>query len=166
MSDKLNLAIDPNRLDNEWINHPSMVHEWAVKAADAQAEYDKSKSILDIVKANLDQEIRENPDDYGLTKVTEVALESAVIAEPQYAAAVKRVNEARHKLQIFQAACNALEHRKRALSLLVELWIRDYYSDPKPRAITKEAEDFEKKAIRRRGRNRRISQQEDEGKDD
>ena len=89
-----------------------------------------------------------------------------MLTQPEYKAAVKAVNVARHDLAVANAAVNALEHRKRSLSLLVELWIREYYTaDATPRPRSAEAEEFGKKAARTRVR-RRVDADEVERDDD
>jgi len=150
---ELRLEIDRLKLDQEWTEQPSLFHTWAIKAADAQAEYDQEKSKLELTKSELYQQIREEPTAFGLSdKMTENLVGNTVITQPEHNAAVRRCNKARHGLEIAKAAVNALEHRKRALSLLVELWLRDYYSEATVNASTDEGDEYRKRATRSRGR--------------
>ena len=158
---ELNLTIDRLRLEEEWVRQPNQYHNWAVLAADAQAEYDTAKSRLEVVKAELYRDIRDDPDGYDLTKVTEVALNNTIPLQPEFQMAVKRVNEAKHDLEVVKAAVDALEHKKRALTMLVELWTKEYYSEIVPRIGNDNVSDFDKRAIRQRARRRREEQEDD-----
>ena len=158
----LNLDIDPMKLDQEWVNHPKQYHVWAKKLADAQFEFDKSKSKLELIKADLDGDIREQPESYGLSKITENVVANTIISQLEHKTATREVNEARHELEIFKAAVTALEHKKRQLTVLAELWIRDYYSSPTVHGSTDEGKDFEKRTVRERGRRRREQLKEEQ----
>lgn len=168
---ELRLEIDRLRLDEEWTAQPKQFLVWSQTAADCQLEYDKAKAALDVTQAELSQDIRNNCSAYGLDKVTEKAVETCIPAQPDYQLRVKRVNEARHALEVARAAVNALEHRKRALTMLTELFIRDYYSDMTVRRTSKPINgdesltDDEKADVRGRGR-RRLEQQQDGDFDD
>ena len=151
---ELRLEIDPLRLDDEWVDQPRTYHAWAVRAADAQAAFDRAKSELDLVTADLGKQIRDNPQEFGLAKVTEGSIEEAIKTQSIYAHAVEDMNERRHAMGIAQAAVQALDHRKRALSMLVELWVRDYYSRPHDDAPTEAGEAYRKQVARTRGRRR------------
>ncbi len=128
---QLRLEIDPLRLDEEWLNQPAQRQIWGEQLADAQFEQDQAKSMLEVVRAETDRDVRDNPEDYGVTKVTETSVANAVIVHPSVRQATKKLNEARHKVNVLQAAVDGLEHRKRALTVLVELQGQDYFATPK-----------------------------------
>jgi hypothetical protein len=155
MSEDLNLSIDPLKLDAEWVRHPGHFGVWAKKVVEAQELYDTAKSKFDLVKAELDIAIRSEPAQYDIQKVTEGSIASTLLIQPEYRAAEKAVIAAKKQLGLCNAAINSLEHKKRAMSLLVELFIHDYYAEKhvtsRPQAMT----DEEKRAVRNRGRSRR-----------
>ena len=171
--DELRLEIDPYRLEDEWAMQPKMYFIWAEKTADAQARYDEAKSELDLTKAELDQQIREDSASFGIDgKLTEKLIENCILTQLDYKAAVKQVIQTRHGLEHCKAAVNALEHKKRALSMHVELWIRSYYSEPQVKPHTEEAEEWDKdrkerkKMTDRTGGVRRRRQRQSEDQDD
>jgi len=143
------LAIDEMRLDREWVDQPKLMAEWTEKAANCQFDYDTAKSNLSLTEAELSHDVRSDPDSYGVTKVINESVAVAVKTDPKYRAAVANVTKSRHDLALANAMVTALEHRKRALTMLVELWIRDYYAKPT------EPTDQQKAAIRGRARRRR-----------
>ena len=162
MSDELRLEIDRHNLEEEWEGHPQMYHAWAKKVAGYQATYDHAKSRLSVVAAELDRDIRNDPSLFGVPqKLTETVIYNTVILQPEHKKATKELHEASHNLGIAKAAVDALEHRKRALTLLVELWIRDYYSKPSLRnALAPDDEEPDKENTRTRGR-RRLERERD-----
>ena len=147
---ELRLEIDRLRLDDEWADQPRMFHVWALKVAEYQARYDEVKSELELMQAELGRDIRDQPESYGIDKVTVDAVNGMILTQGEYQVVGRKLNHASHDVQVAKAAVSALEHRKRALTMLVELWIRDYYADPRLRNMT----DDEKREVRTRGRRR------------
>jgi len=126
------LDIDPMRLDEEWLEQPKLYFVWAEKAATARQELDNAKTGIDIARAQADRRIRKDPEKYGLK---ESPTESSISAKVQLDAAVQEANtaysDARLAADVAQAAVTALEHRKRALTMLVELHQSSYFSEPR-----------------------------------
>lgn len=143
------LEIDPHRLDEEWVNQPNLYYDYASHLADARQAYEDAKNNLELVRAELDKAIREDPEEFGVEKVTEKAVESAVILEDEYQAAQKQVNYSRHTMDVAQAAVGSLDHRKRALEKLVDLFLANYFSEPK-RKSKEETTDIKQRGSKRR----------------
>jgi hypothetical protein len=94
---------------------------------------------MELVEAQLKQQIRSNPGDFGLEKVTEGALCELLLTQPDYQAALKRHNRAKHLYELAQAVVWALEHKKRSLTLLVDLHGMGYFAEPRVSQAGKEA---------------------------
>ena len=151
----LDLEIDENELDQEWTSQPSLYFRYAAKAADARRELDQAKSMLDVVKAETDRDVRSDPVAFGLVKTTEKQVEATVALQPKVLESQQEVIEARYNLDIFQAAATALDHRKKALESLVSLHLANYFSKPKaPEGAKDKMADVEKKMVRRKGKRR------------
>lgn len=120
-------VIDPDRLDEEWVNHVRVYFEQASRLADLRAEADRAKANLEVVDAELDREIRLDPQRFGLDKVTEGAVEKTIILQKKHRLAVERSIQARHDQAIGEASVHGLDHKKRALEKLVELRLASYY---------------------------------------
>lgn len=125
------VQIDPDNLDKECISLASDYLNAAFHAAEARMDVDESKNALDVVKSDLQRDIRERPDKYGLQKVTEGGVESVVIGLKEYRNALTKLNDAKRDAELSQALVWALEHKKRALTLLVELHGTSYFANPK-----------------------------------
>jgi DNA-binding transcriptional LysR family regulator len=150
---ELDIAIDEHRLDEEWVRQPRLYHVYSLKTADARWAMDQAKAHFELVQAELDAAIRDDPLGYGLEKISEVRLAACIVKQPEYLEALEALNNARHKVQVFQAAVSALDHKKGALENLVKLRLAEYYSDPKSSPSDRDAvEEMEKREIRRKKR--------------
>lgn len=125
------VQIDEHNLDKECVRLPSDYLKYATLAADAKRDLDELKNSLAVLEAELSADIRAEPRKYGLEKITETAIASCVLVQPYYQKRVDRVNAAKHRTDIAQAVVGALEHKKRTLTLLVELHGMGYFSSPK-----------------------------------
>ena len=151
---ELDIRIDQNRLDEEWVNQPSLYFRYAAKLASARREVDEAKSDLELTRAEVDQSIRSSPGSYGLSKVTEKAIESVIPTVEDYRKALDAFHLARHTADVLDAAVRALDHRKQALEGLVKLFLANYFSRPQAEGETREKmKEVERKSIRR-GRKR------------
>ena len=156
MSDpKTDLQIDENQLDREWLDQPRLYFSYAREEADARRDWDAAKNSLELIRAETDQTIRDDPSRYGLGKTTEATIASAVVIQQEYQDAQEKANQARHRFDVCHAMVVALDHRKRALEHLVTLFMANYFSKPKARQGTEEQMDkVEKRAVRGGGRKR------------
>lgn len=150
--------IDELKLDQEWIRQAQTMRKYGLIQAEAQREYDASKTELDLVAAELDSLIRKNPAKYGLIKVTDKAIEAKIPTMPKYQEVQQRVQDARYELDVAKVAVTAMEHKKRALEKLVDLFLSEYYAEPIQRRHNSEVEEMKKRSARTRGR---VNQEEE-----
>ncbi len=122
--------IDANNLDVEWTRQPDLYRQYATAAADARQGWDEAKNDVSVVRAQVEKDVRTNPADHGLAKVTEGAIKGALDIDSRVREAEEALIEARHRYDVLNAACEALDHKKTALSKLVDLHLADYFSKP------------------------------------
>ena len=128
---ELNLAIDESNLLNEWKGQAQMMLTYGIKQADAMQEEDEAKARLDVVKANLDGRIRADPGTFGIGKVTEAGISAVILTQPSFKKATEEYQKARHEVLMVRAAVDALGHRKSALQGMTDLFLRQWFADPK-----------------------------------
>lgn len=155
------IGIDPDALDVEWLNQPSLFLKYSEACAEARKKLDQAKERLDVVKADLDHRVREDPSVFGVQKVTEAAVSSAVTVHREYRESYKKYIDAKYEFDILSRAVQAFEQRKSALENLVRLHGQGYFAGPKePRelgmewkkkASTKVSNEKVRRGIRRRG---------------
>ena len=134
-------AIDENQLDKEWVAQPKFYHKYAKKAAMARQEMEQAKANMEVIKAEQSQKIRKNPLDFGIEKITEKAIEDAITVSQEARGATEALIDAKHAVEILDAAVQTLEHRKRALEKLVDLRLANYFSEPKSPNMDREKKD-------------------------
>ena len=130
------LAIDPYCLDEEWLKQPGLYMKYSFMAAEAQKRRDQLKERLEVIKAELDRDIRENPIKFKLENVKEASIAATILLQPKYEKGVNDLTEANYELNMLQSAVRALDHKRSALENEVKLWLGSYFSGPKePRDI-------------------------------
>ena len=137
MNYEKDLFIDDSALDIEWLDQSMLFMKYAKNAAEVRKLFDETKQELDIVRAEIDKDIRENPDKYGLEKVTEGAIQSALLTSKKFQIANQKVLDAKFEIDMASSAVQAFNMRKEALENLVKLNGQSYFSGPKvPRDLT------------------------------
>jgi len=160
---KLDLSIDEFRLHEEWGLYPATYCDFARKLAAASSQVDAAKSEMELTKAEIGTSIRSDPSLFGLEKITEGVVSETIVQQPEYRAAVKRLNQAKEKHDLLQAAVRALDQKGRALSKMTDLWIREYYSDVGAQKLQKEGAGTDELRSRI---GRRLNKEDDGGYDD
>jgi hypothetical protein len=112
---------------------------YAKYASETRRDLDTAKQNLEIVKAELDKQIRDNPEDFGITKITEGAIQSAILTNKNYSEAYKEFSVSKYEADMAQNAVTAMNTRKDMLEQLIKLYGQSYFAGPKvPRDLAKE----------------------------
>lgn len=151
------VQIDAENLDLECIRLPSDYLRYSHLVADAKANLDELRAAVAVKKAEISQAIRVDPLKYGVVdeatkdkKPTEAAIEACILTQKSYKDAQMAVTDGVHAHDILQAVVNALEHKKRSLTLLVELHGMGYFSSPRMNQAGKTAvQEMTKTKVRR-----------------
>jgi hypothetical protein len=161
MNYEQDIMIDPDALDVEWGNQASLMMKYARFLANTRMVLDKAKEALDIVKAELDKDIRSNPDRYGLEKITDKVVENTIPLSQEYKAASERLINAKYEADIAYGAVKSIDARKDALENLVRLHGMQYFAGPSvPRDLSFEMQKHEKQ----KASNRQIGEAMTEGR--
>jgi hypothetical protein len=147
----LRLAVDENNLLEEWRAQGAMMLDYGIQLADARQKEDEAKAALSVVVAELDCNIRAEPAEYGLPKATETSVVNAIPGCGQHQHATKALTATRHTARVLGAAVDALDHRKRTLQGMTDLFLRQWYADPtkpgQPKELAEAVEDAPTKKI-------------------
>jgi hypothetical protein len=139
------IQIDESGLDVEWLRQPKLMFFYTKMVAELRRTLDRRKERLNIVKAELDKKIRQNPADFDIEKITETAVSNTILTQEAYKEASADIIDTNYELSIAQAAVSALNDKRTALENLVRLYGQQYFAGPSvPRNITKEWEQREK----------------------
>ena len=123
--------LNKHKLDDEWISQPKLYFKHASLLADAKREAAQLKAELEVVEGELKMDIANHPADYGIEKPTVDAIKACVPTCKRHKNAVQALIDANHKIETLGAVVSALDHRKRALSDLVQLQLSNYWSEPR-----------------------------------
>lgn len=144
--------IDPLALDEAWLEQPKLYHDYALKLADAREALERAKSQRDVITAEVDLAIRQDPQSHGLNSTTEKAIERVLTVHERIKEATDKVLKAKHRVDILQANIETLDHRKKALENMVQLLSMDYFASPRAEGSSREAvEDLKYKKAFKKG---------------
>jgi len=124
------LLIDTGNLEKECIGQAPKFHQFSVELADARLEQDKAKADVDVTYAELDSDIRDDPDKYNIPKLSEGIVKATILQQSAYQNAVLYYNKTTHNVRILEAMVKALEHRRSALKQVVELRLSESFAEP------------------------------------
>ncbi len=164
--------IDADALDVAWLEQPNLYYKYSSALNEAMQErnekvvkVDEQKENVNKVKAELDAEIRDDPEEFDLEKVTETSIQSAIIrsekyqeALHEYHAARKELNQAQNKVNECFTNVNTMDQKKAALEGLARLLNQQYFSTPsEPKDL---AEKYHAKAAQaKKGAKEKIKRQ-------
>lgn len=156
MSYSKDIAIDKSQLDYEWLRQSLLYFKYSELYANAIFERDKAKERLEVVKAKIDLDIRKSPEEYGISRITEGAIASAITLDEEYVEAKNDYLNAVKEVNILAGVKGALEHKKSALETLAKLYLSGYWGEAKipAEARTKYSKDDERQteALKRNNR--------------
>ena len=139
MKYKQDMKIDESSLDLECLDQSSLMMEYGELLAAAKQKRDKAKEAMDVVRSEIDLEVRKDPGKYGLEKATESAIQNTVTKQASYQEAVSDYLDSKHEADILSGAVNAIEQRKSMLEALVKLHGQQYFAGPRvPRDLSAE----------------------------
>ena len=121
------ISINPDALDVEWLRQPELFLEVSQEAAAARKAMDAAKENVDVVKADIDKEIRAKPYE---KKPTEAQIASEVLLHTAVGDAMAQYNKCRYEYDLLTAAVRAFDQRKAALENLVRLLGQEYFAGP------------------------------------
>lgn len=136
------LSIDPDALDIEFLAQPQLYFRYAKESVLAKDDYSRAKENLETVRAELDQAVRQHPEQYGFStekKPTEVSINSAILQTQEYKGANENYMKAKYEADLVQAAVMAIDQKKSSLEHLSRLTIAGYCAMPsEPRDLAGE----------------------------
>lgn len=152
MEDKLDYmsdaTIDESALDVEWLRQASLAMKYGRIVAQAKLDEAHAKENFDLVKAEVASDVRINPGDYDLKKVTEGTVAETVTQNTSYKKAMHNYLDKKFQTDMAINAMRAIEQKKVALENLVRLHGQQYFAGPSvPRDLSKEWEQGEKRKM-------------------
>lgn len=139
MSLREDSLIDKNALDFEWQRQPSLIEKYSRKYGDALFARDSIKDQLDLLFADTSLKVRADPQEFGLEKATDKAVEAVITKSDKYQKLQKQLRKKNKEVNAYFSAQKVMEHKKTALEFLSRHYFTGYWSEPK---IKKEVKDL------------------------
>jgi len=137
MNYEKDVNIDETALDVEWLEQPNLMLKYTRNEADALKQVDLIKEKLGYIKSELDKQIREDPEKFGIAKITETVILNTIQMQDEYKDVMEELIEAQYECNIAKGATKAVQQRKDALQSLVTLYGQNYFAGPKvPRDLS------------------------------
>lgn len=144
---ELDRQINPGQLDVEVVRQADLFFKWAERSIRARSQYEGIQLERQILVAGLQGKIRNDPEKYGVGKITEAAVDAAITLDEEVQAIDEKVTAARIDLQLLEAAVKTMDSKKKMLELLVTLHGQQYFAGPSvPRDLVSAWLEHEKKA--------------------
>jgi hypothetical protein len=122
------LNVDKDRLDLEWEKQPQLYMDWADLHARASNLREKIKTQIEQKEAEIDQRIRTNPSNFGIDKVTESAIKSAIKRNDGYTGLIADQDRVGLLINRLSAVVASMSQKKSALENLTELCLAGFYN--------------------------------------
>lgn len=128
MDYKSDIRLDKMHLDLEWEKQAEKFSDWGTLAAEAEEIRDLLKDKLELIEAEIGREVRMDPINFGLAKITDSAIVEIIHTHERYRAVKEEYLKAVKEARVLHVAEKAFEHKKKALDRLTDLFITGYYS--------------------------------------
>lgn len=157
LPDNNDLDFDVPTLLEHCTKQAKLVGTWGTKEAEYKRRVAELKNDLEILKAQVAAAVRDDPEGYGLDKVTIDAVSGAVLQDEDVQAAEKELRNAIYETDVVRSYVIALSDKRRMLEAAIRLHGIQWYgedvhiTDPQMKAAV---DKMDKQEIRSRGRAR------------
>ncbi|MFA5394387.1 MAG: hypothetical protein WC346_00025 [Methanogenium sp.] len=146
MSESLkdDLRLDITELDRHALDQPALYAEWSKKWAEAILVRDRLKEQIAAKKAEVDDDVRSRPRDYGWDmdkNPTETWISNQVMLHTEVVELVEKMLQAQYEVNMMSVAKEAMEHRMNSLRIMTELYKGNYFS------ATSRSSEFHQEAV-------------------
>jgi len=145
---KADVQINPNDLEQEWLEQPNLFLHYAEAHVEAMHHKDIVKAKLEYIYSTMYLEVKSKWNTHFDQKPTEAAIKELINSDKKYSTANRKYIDACKEVNLFQNIKTAFDHRKRALENLVSLRITGFHSEPRNK-YTKLKEGEGRKAQKR-----------------
>ena len=145
------IIIDQYNLDKECAVNGEKVIYWGRKWAEAEARKERSKKILDEVRAELDIRIRKDPQGFGLEKVTEGAIGSLIPLQEEYKKTYDEYIDSLTLSRELGLVKDAFLQRKDLVLAEIKLYLAEYFHSEERLGFTGDKEIEVRRELNKKG---------------
>lgn len=127
---ELDLYIEEDELDMECLEQPTLMLKYSRIASGLRQKADLAKESLDLVKATVEREVRDDPEEFGIPKITEAAVKAAILLDERYIDANHKLIDAEYESRVAAGAVDATAARTKMLETMSRLHGQNYFAGP------------------------------------
>jgi chromosome segregation ATPase len=124
------LDIHLNHLEDDASELPKFLFEAGTELANARRKTKEAKNALKVLEAELDRQVRADPEKYGLEKITEPGIKAVILDSDDYKVAQTAVLDAEHAEDLLDIMVKALGSKKDMIEVEARLHGQMYWSKP------------------------------------
>jgi hypothetical protein len=129
---KKDIEVDRYQLEVLWENQAKLYGKWSEESVKAADEVDRCKSKIKLLRDTLNKDVRLHPEKYGIEgTLREAAISSAIDTDQKVRELEGDLQDLVYQERIFKGVLVALDHKKKALEYLSQLFISGYYATPR-----------------------------------
>jgi len=121
-------SVNPDILEQEWVSLPLSVFNASKMLADDRFCHEELKRQAEVVRSDVEMEVRRHPAKFDLDKVTDNSAKAMVNIDARVQDADRRVLEARRNLDTASAVVAAMTAKKEALNAITEMKKMNFYN--------------------------------------
>ena len=125
------MSIDESQIDMECLDQAKLMLKVTRLEAELDKAEDNAKEAKELAFAELDKEIRSDPEKFGVEKVTEASVKSAILSCQKYKDANQAYINAKFEAKCANGAVRACDQRKSMLETLAKLHGQSYFAGPR-----------------------------------
>ena len=144
------IKINKLDLDSCSENQVELVDKYGEEFIEALDKKETLKAKLEETEAIIGDEIREDPNSYGLEKITEKGVWQKIVQDSDYKEVQRAYIDAIKEYSRCKNRMSLLDHRRSMLELLTKQWERGYYAEPRRPAPSPETTSKIKRPSKRR----------------
>ena len=144
---KRELRVHISELHRDAEMQPVHMNDAGDMLADLKAVVHRKKLAVEREEAKVDKDARRNPEKYGLTKVTENTIKSAIALAPAVQEAQEELVNAEQSAGKVSAVVDALGHRKSMIQDEVRLYLSNYFGEVTVRDMSETKTDLTDKKV-------------------
>tara|TARA_Y100000310_G_C20213246_1_gene592328 strand:+ start:66 stop:536 length:471 start_codon:yes stop_codon:yes gene_type:complete len=126
---KSSLAIDVNALDKECQQQPQLLTEAGEFLAEIKLKAKQAKMNYDEELSKAERQIRDNPDTFGISKITESAVKAAVVIHGDVHNAREKMLYTEYEAEKVNAIVDGFHHKRSMLDNEVKLYLAGFFGE-------------------------------------
>jgi hypothetical protein len=130
MDYELDIIIDESALDVECLEQSRLMLKYTKHSAQCRKAADEAEEALDLIKAEVEKEIREDPERFEIPKITEASVKAAILMDRRVKKAIQTWIDAKFEAKVADGAVTAFSNRKDMLEAMIKLHGQSYFAGP------------------------------------